>query len=277
MNLINIHREGENYFHEGGKHHVGQILPKSSITPLRIGIYYLPKTIQKLLQPESVSGLSLLTSYISSYIKGTSGEQKIVMLTVESLPINFEKLIDVHDRIMLFEMNQSLQFEKSFFYDNLSIKLREQLKTGNKITYEQYQKDLQYARNSRKEINLFFKDSFDILILPSALGSAPNGLESIGNPILGRNWTLLGLPSINIPIFLKDHQPYNRSTEAWVTASPCGSGNGTNPRNGGSDSINSSNLPIGVQLVAGFNSDKLLLSIAAKLEGLIQENKQVQY
>ena len=48
---------------------------------------------------------------------------------------------------MLFEMNQSLQFEKSFFYDNLSIKLREQLKTGNKITYEQYQKDLQDLLN----------------------------------------------------------------------------------------------------------------------------------
>ena len=39
----------------------------------------------------------------------------------------------------------------------------------------------------------------EILITPSALGEAP-GIETTGDPVLNRAWTLLHLPCLNIPI-----------------------------------------------------------------------------
>lgn len=39
----------------------------------------------------------------------------------------------------------------------------------------------------------------DLVLTPSALGPAPVGLESTGDPVMCRAWTLLGLPTANVP------------------------------------------------------------------------------
>jgi Asp-tRNA(Asn)/Glu-tRNA(Gln) amidotransferase A subunit family amidase len=39
----------------------------------------------------------------------------------------------------------------------------------------------------------------DLVLLPSALGVAPAGLASTGDPVMCRAWTLLGLPTANVP------------------------------------------------------------------------------
>ena len=40
----------------------------------------------------------------------------------------------------------------------------------------------------------------DVLVTPAALGAAPRGLESTGDPIMNAVWTGLGTPSISIPM-----------------------------------------------------------------------------
>jgi Asp-tRNA(Asn)/Glu-tRNA(Gln) amidotransferase A subunit family amidase len=44
----------------------------------------------------------------------------------------------------------------------------------------------------------------DLVLAPSALGVAPEGLDYTGDPVMCRPWTLLGLPAANVPAW---HRP----------------------------------------------------------------------
>lgn len=71
------------------------------------------------------------------------------------------------------------------------------------------------------------ENRFDLWVSPSAPGPAPAGIEATGNPIMNLPWTSAGLPSVNVPA--------GRS---------------------------SNKLPLGLQLVAPFMGDELLLKWA---------------
>ncbi|MDA0261161.1 MAG: amidase family protein, partial [Proteobacteria bacterium] len=68
-------------------------------------------------------------------------------------------------------------------------------------------------------------------LAPSALGEAPAGLESTGNPLFSRMWTFLQVPSVNLP--------------------------GHTGPNG---------LPVGVQVIGSYGQDDQLLAAAAWME-----------
>jgi len=72
-----------------------------------------------------------------------------------------------------------------------------------------------------------FNNEIDILIAPSATGEAPLIKDGTGDPIFCRDWSMLGLPCINLN----------------VASGPKG-------------------LPVGVQLIAGPGKDQFLLSAA---------------
>ena len=40
---------------------------------------------------------------------------------------------------------------------------------------------------------------FDALVVPSAPGEAPRGLEATGNPVFNRIWSLLHTPCVHVP------------------------------------------------------------------------------
>lgn len=42
--------------------------------------------------------------------------------------------------------------------------------------------------------------TYDAILCPSALGTAPSGLESTGNPIMQTVWSFAGLPCVNLPL-----------------------------------------------------------------------------
>lgn len=42
--------------------------------------------------------------------------------------------------------------------------------------------------------------TYDAILCPSALGTAPSGLESTGNPIMQTAWSFAGLPCLNLPL-----------------------------------------------------------------------------
>ena len=39
------------------------------------------------------------------------------------------------------------------------------------------------------------------MIAPSAVGEAPLGLEDVGDPVFNGMWTLLHVPTVNVPAF----------------------------------------------------------------------------
>jgi Asp-tRNA(Asn)/Glu-tRNA(Gln) amidotransferase A subunit family amidase len=129
---------------------------------------------------------------------------------------------------MSFEMARALGFEQKSFPKKMNVQLIQQLNEGSKITYKQYQKDLQSAKEARFAIEQLFQNEVDLVIAPSATGEAPIAKDGTGNPVFCRGWTLLGLPCINLN----------------MSSGPNG-------------------LPVGVQLIAGPGKDAFLLSAAS--------------
>ena len=80
----------------------------------------------------------------------------------------------------------------------LSAKLREILKASAAIAPEHYDA----ARALAAEGRAGFADAlgdFDVLLTPSALDGAPEGLGTTGEPMFNRVWTLLGIPCVTVP------------------------------------------------------------------------------
>jgi Asp-tRNA(Asn)/Glu-tRNA(Gln) amidotransferase A subunit family amidase len=45
-----------------------------------------------------------------------------------------------------------------------------------------------------------FFDRYDAILSPAALGPAPLGLGSTGNPLMQTVWTFAGLPAVSLPL-----------------------------------------------------------------------------
>lgn len=76
----------------------------------------------------------------------------------------------------------------------------------------------------------------DALLVPAVPGEAPEGLDSTGDPLFCRAWTLLGAPAIAVP-----------------------AGRGAR------------GLPVGVQLVGRPGSDHALIALAGRLQQALNE------
>ena len=54
-----------------------------------------------------------------------------------------------------------------------------------------------YAEESFDEL---FRERYDAILTPPALGTAPKGLGATGDPAFCVLWTLLGMPAITLPL-----------------------------------------------------------------------------
>jgi Asp-tRNA(Asn)/Glu-tRNA(Gln) amidotransferase A subunit family amidase len=137
-----------------------------------------------------------------------------------------------HGIVQGFEAWHALAGDYDQFADRMSEILVQTLKDGSAITPEEYDDARRLARAARRRTNALF-DEVDILLTPSAPGTAPAGLGSTGSPVFNKLWTLTGSPCVNVPGI-----------------------------------VDASGLPLGMQVVARFGQDQLALSAAAWLEGL---------
>jgi Asp-tRNA(Asn)/Glu-tRNA(Gln) amidotransferase A subunit family amidase len=154
-----------------------------------------------------------------------AAELKDSLVTLELPPSTAESL-DWHRTIMEAEMAANLDREYEQGRDRLSPSLREQLARGREIRAFDYQRAL--ARIPL--LNAAFDEIFercDAFITPAAAGTAPQGLESTGDPSFCTLWTLLGMPALNLPLMQGEN-----------------------------------GLPLGVQLVGPRNGDARLLRAA---------------
>ena len=116
------------------------------------------------------------------------------------MPEPFSAINDAHHVIEYFEMAQALAFEMHNHRERLSQRLRERLQNARQVTSIQYDEAWLAARTCRRLMDEVFTQ-FDVLLTPAATGEAPQGLESTGNAIFNRGWTLLGLPCMTLPGF----------------------------------------------------------------------------
>jgi Asp-tRNA(Asn)/Glu-tRNA(Gln) amidotransferase A subunit family amidase len=151
------------------------------------------------------------------------------------LPAQFHELIDGHTVVMTYEAVRSLAWEWTRHRERLSPNLRRLLEAGDATSADDYDAVVQATALARVVCDdVFASDDVDVLITPAAVGEAPEGLDSTGDPRFARLWTLLGLPTVSVP---------------GITG-PTG-------------------LPIGVQLVGRRNRDAELLACATWLSRVL--------
>ncbi len=144
------------------------------------------------------------------------------------LPADFDRLYDDQPVISGVEAACGLAPEFAAHPELLSAHMRKQIETHAVVPRSQYAEAMRHARACRGRFTSLMSESgVDVLLTPSAPDEAPKGIESTGNALFNRNWTLLGAPCVTIP---------------------CGRG----PQG----------LPLGVQIVGHYDDDARVLQAA---------------
>jgi Asp-tRNA(Asn)/Glu-tRNA(Gln) amidotransferase A subunit family amidase len=123
-----------------------------------------------------------------------AGRADVVEVT---LPPGFERLVDAQVTIMTVEAYRELTWERTHHADQLSDQLRRFL-AGAEARLDDYDDALALADRCRAEMAEVFART-PLLFAPSVLGEAPP-ISSTGDPLLCRSWTLLGTPTISVPV-----------------------------------------------------------------------------
>jgi Asp-tRNA(Asn)/Glu-tRNA(Gln) amidotransferase A subunit family amidase len=147
-------------------------------------------------------------------------------LSTLDLPAALTNLVAVQKDIQAFETARSLLPENRQTPNRLSAPLQTLLAYGESISGEAHAANLLTTYHARQQAADLFKD-VDVILAPSTIGAAPQGLAHTGDPLFCRTWTLLGLPCIHLPF--------------------------TKSANG---------LPMGLQLVGAYGQDHQLLAVA---------------
>lgn len=117
-----------------------------------------------------------------------------------SLDGEFARLVEVQNAISSHEMFRALAYERTRFPELISETLMGRLLGGGRVTRVQYEDAQAIAQRCRARLADIFRD-YDALLSPSAMGEAPEGLDSTGDPVFGASWTVLHCPAVSVPAF----------------------------------------------------------------------------
>jgi len=157
------------------------------------------------------------------------------LISFVELPAPFVELDAANVQIYGYELARNLAWERHAHPAALSERLVADIDAGSRVGADRYESAQRLARACREA----FPDAMhgcDVLLTPSTTGEAPRGLESTGSPIMNRLWTLLHVPTVNVPA-------------------------GVGP-NG---------LPLGLQVVGRSSDDARTLAVAAWIHARLDE------
>jgi Asp-tRNA(Asn)/Glu-tRNA(Gln) amidotransferase A subunit family amidase len=158
-------------------------------------------------------------------VLGTAGA------AVREVTVTPANILDHHRRIFEFEAARNYAYEYEVHGEKLSPALRDGLLArGRELPLAAYIEAIETAEEFRRHLDDIFTE-VDVLLAPSAIGEAPEGLGSTGDARFNAIWTLAWTPCVTLP-----------------------AGNG---RKG---------LPLGIQLVGRRFHDEALLDAAAWVE-----------
>jgi len=63
-----------------------------------------------------------------------------------------------------------------------------------------YQRALAGIPRMVESFDELFTERYDAILTPAALGTAPKGLESTGDPAFCTPWSLAGMPALSLPL-----------------------------------------------------------------------------
>lgn len=148
---------------------------------------------------------------------------------------DFQEIRNRHDAIMSYDAaNVHAQWFAK--HENLySQKFADLIRRGQKVFDRQSHLEArdQFRNSITQAMN---ENQIDLWVCPPAVGPAPKGLESTGDPVMCLPWTQIGFPAVNIPT-----------------------------------TKNEDGLPMGLQLVGQWNSDEILLDWAEDIEKVVRK------
>ncbi|HEX6690220.1 MAG TPA: amidase [Burkholderiales bacterium] len=107
---------------------------------------------------------------------------------------------DWHKLVMETEMAANFEREYRTGRDKLSAQLRSLIERGQEVRAVDYQRVLRSLGPVKESFDDLFMQRYDAILTPAALGAAPKGLGSTGDPVFCTLWTLLGLPAVSLPL-----------------------------------------------------------------------------
>lgn len=120
------------------------------------------------------------------------------------LPDGFGGLVDAHKAVMAYEAVRAFAWERTHRREQMSEAIGSLLETGLGLPFADYLAALEEVEKRRVELAALFTD-WDAILAPAAPGEAPAGLEATGDPIFSRMWTVLGVPSLCLPLATGPH------------------------------------------------------------------------
>ena len=116
-------------------------------------------------------------------------------------------------------------------------KTAEYIRKGATVSDDQLELMRSKQIKLREELTMKLEhEGVSVLICPSTDDTAPEGLESTGDPVMNIPWSNSGLPTVSLPI-----------------------------------GIDESRLPIGLQIVGFFNDDESLLKNTTEIKTLVDD------
>jgi len=158
--------------------------------------------------------------------------------TVKSIPAmpDFADIYARHNQIVAAE---AARVHAAWFgaYAHLyHPKTAELIRRGQTVSPTQLALALAGRQQLRAELQrLMAVHGVDVWLSPPAVGAAPAGLESTGDPVMNLPWTHSGLPTLGLPT-----------------------------------GANATGLPLGLQLAAGFGNDERLVAWAVQIEKIVR-------
>lgn len=155
-------------------------------------------------------------------------------IDIFDLPTIFDKAHQAHQHLMEADLAKNYHKEYERGKAQLSPTLVEMIERGQKVSAVDYNRAFDLRMQLRSILSDIFED-YDAIITPAAAGEAPAGLEATGDPAFCTIWSLCGTPALSLPVLQGEND-----------------------------------LPIGVQLVAGYGDDARLFRTARWLLGKLQ-------
>ena len=115
------------------------------------------------------------------------------------LPAAAAQAIDWHRTIFEADLAASLESDCERGADQLSDSLRGQIERGRQVKAVDYLKAQARIGIVNAGLEGLF-EHYDAIVTPAALGTAPRGLSSTGDPLLATLWTYCGLPALSLPV-----------------------------------------------------------------------------
>jgi Asp-tRNA(Asn)/Glu-tRNA(Gln) amidotransferase A subunit family amidase len=138
-------------------------------------------------------------------------------LTIKTIGIadELKKLVEAGDVLEAYEGARFHEARSKEFGNRLDQPITNLVLNGLKISTVRYDEVKRFIAESRMRFTETFK-STPVILTPAAVGAAPLGLSSTGDPRMDAPWTALGTPAISIPMPIASGLPLGLQLTADV-------------------------------------------------------------